>query len=341
MRRVIPVVLFLLLLTIPALAQDYEIVADGLDSPRGITVDADGNIWVAEAGSGGETTVLESPEITITLGLSGQVTLIAPDGTITPVVDNLISLFASTEGAGLGVYRVYPTADSLWLVMSDVQPPGVQMPGMFISDTVIQLDRESLRVEQLIDLWAGELANNWDGAEEVYSNVTDIAWGPDGTLYIMDTGANALLTWTPEGGLSEFIAWPDNPVPTSLEFAADGSLYISFLGQGIAPGAGRIEHWSADGSSLIETFGDLTAVTDLVLDAEGSVYAVQLFLIGEQGPGPGNVVRVDAAGATPVAEGLMTPFGLAWDNEGNLLVTTGSALAGPGAGAVVRIPVAM
>lgn len=340
MRRICLLILGLLVAVVPAVAQEPETLLEGLESPRGVTVDVDGNIWIAEAGSGGDTIILESDEITITLGLTSQITMLAPDGTTTAVVDNIISLFASSEGAGLGAYRIYPTADSLWLVLSDIQPPGVTMPGMFLSDTIIQLNRETLRTETLIDLWAAELENNWDGAEEIYSNVTDMAWSADGTLYIVDTGANTVLTWTKEGGLVKFLSWPDDPVPTSIEFAPDGTLYVSFLGQGIAPDAGRIEHWSADGQTLLGTFDGLTAVTDIVLGSDGAVYAAQLFIFGPQGPGPGNVVKVDANGVTPVAEGLNAPFGLAWDQDGSLLVTTGSALAGPGAGTLIRIPMA-
>ena len=92
-------------------------------------------------------------------------------------------------------------------------------------------------------------------------------------MYITDAGGNDLLSWTAEGGLQLVHAWPDNPVPTAVEVAENGDLYIGFLGAGIAPGAGRIEHWS--GGNLVETFGDLNAVSDILLDGE-TLYAVQL-----------------------------------------------------------------
>ncbi|NOG51555.1 MAG: hypothetical protein HND48_20620 [Chloroflexi bacterium] len=95
---------------------------------------------------------------------------------------------------------------------------------------------------------------------------------------------NALLAWTEADGLSVVTAWPDNSVPTSVEVAENGDVYVGFLGAGIAPGAGKVERWS--GGALAETFGGLTGVTDILL-AGDTLYAVQLFEMGAEGPGPG------------------------------------------------------
>jgi sugar lactone lactonase YvrE len=326
-------VVAILMVAAPAIAQDTTTIVEGLAFPRGIAFDADGNLYIAESGLGGEQTLLETPDVKITGGLTGLVSKIAPDGTKSTLIGGLPSLFNPAEGAAVGVYRAIPSGDSLWLTFTYDQDLTL------FSDSVVEVDLATLTVKRVIDLGAYELANNSDGTEEILSNPGDITMGPDGKLYIVDTGANALLTWTEADGLSLVHAWTDNPVPTSIEFAADGSFYIGFLGQGLVPGAGHIEHWSADGSAIIETFGDLTTVTDLLLDGDGNLYAVQIVVLGEQGPEPesGSVVKVTADGATPVAEGLTTPFGLAQDADGNLLVTVGSAFAEPGKGAIVKI----
>lgn len=323
-----------LLAVIPVAAQEGEVFAEGLVSPRGIAYDEDGNLYVAEAGTGGEKILLEIEGSTINGGLTSQVTSIAPDGTKSVVVGNLISATDPFGGAALGVIRALPAGDSIWLVLSDAQNMTV------FSDAVVEVDKATTRVKQYIDLRAFEEANNSDGTEEILSNPADIAIGPDGTVYIMDTGANALLTWTEADGLELFHAWSDNPVPTSIEFAENGDIYIGFLGQGLAPGAGKIEHWSADGSEMIETFPGLTTVTDILLDDAGNLYAVQMLQLGEEGPVPdsGSVVQVTADGVTPVLEGLNTPFGIAQDADGNLVVSTNSAFVEPGTGAIVKIP---
>jgi hypothetical protein len=129
-------------------------------------------------------------------------------------------------------------------------------------------------------------------------------------------------------------------VPTSIVFAKDKSYYVSFLGTGLVPGSGHIEHWAADGSKIIETFANLTTPTDLLLTDAGDLYAVQIIVLGDQGPQPnsGSVVKVTADGATPIIEGLSSPFGIAQDADGNLYVSTGSAFAEPGTGTVIKIP---
>jgi hypothetical protein len=147
-------------------------------------------------------------------------------------------------------------------------------------------------------------------------------------MYIVNAGANALFSWTEKDGLKVIQEWKDNSVPTSVEVAANGDLYVGFLGAGIAPMAGKIEHWSAEGK-LVETFSGLTAVTDILLDGD-KLYAVQLFLFSDKGPGPGSVVLVDAKGATPVAEGIPSPFALAKGPDGKLYVSFGTIAFAPG-----------
>jgi hypothetical protein len=151
----------------------------------------------------------------------------------------------------------------------------------------------------------------------------------------VDAGGNNLLSWTAEGGLQLVHAWSDNPVPTSIEVAENGDLYIGFLGAGMTPGAGKIKHWS--GGEPVETFSGLNTVTDILLDGD-TLYAVQLTLFTDQGSGPGSVVIVAADSVTPVAEGLIAPFGIAQGPDGALYVTFGTLAFAPGmTGGVVRL----
>ncbi|RMF76137.1 MAG: ScyD/ScyE family protein [Chloroflexi bacterium] len=334
------VVLVLLLATAGlSQAQDMpplpgEAVLDGLGAPRGIAFDADGNLYVADAGTGGEfEIIIPIPEFGIErmarLGMTGKIITVAPDGTTTDHISGIPSYGFPDET--VGIYRAIPNGDSLWLIVNGQGP--APSSGQFWSDNVVELDAETLDTRRIINLNAFERDNDPDG-RGYDTNVTDIAWGADGTMYITDAGANALLSWTEADGLSLVTAW-GNDVPTSVEVADNGDLYVGFLGEGIAPAAGRIEHWS--GGEVVETFDGLTAVTDILLDGD-TLYAVQMFLFGEEGPGPGNVITVDADGATPVAEGLITPFGLAISPDGDLYVSWGTIAFESGmTGGVVKI----
>lgn len=310
-----------------------EVVMAELGAPRGLAFDSSGNLLIADAGEGGTIeAVLPGPEgeATVKMGLSGRVISIAADGTTTDLVAGLPSYNTGSET--LGVYRAIPRGDSLWVVFSGT---GSGAFGAFWTDSVVELDTATLRVRRVINLQAFEIANDPDG-NGYDTNVSDIAWGPDGTLYIADAGGNDLLSWTEAEGLQLVAAWPDNPVPTSVEVAANGDLYIGFLGAGLAPGAAKIEHWS--GGQLMHTYSGLNAVSDILLDGD-TLYAVELVIFGEAGPGPGRVIMVDSSGATPVAEGLPAPFGLAKGPDGALYVSFGTIPLGPGmTGGVLKLP---
>jgi len=330
--------MLVLVSALPALAQEGmpplpgEMVVGDLGAPRGLAFDANGNLLVAVAGTGGETEfTMPSPEgeSTVSAGLSGRIVSIAPDGTAADLIVGLPSYALAMET--LGVYRIIPNGDSLWLLFSGA---GAGNTGAFWQDSVVEYDAETLAVKTVINLNNFEAANDPDG-NGYDTNVSDIAWGADGTLYIIDAGGNDLLSWTAEDGLQLVHAWTDNPVPTSIEVAENGDLYIGFLGAGLAPGAGKIEHWS--GGELVETFSGLNTVTDILLDGD-TLYAVQLMEITDQGPGPGSVVIVAADGVTPVAEGLMAPFGIAQAPDGALYVTFGTIAFAPGmTGGVVKL----
>ncbi len=340
-RRIAAIVLLLMLVSmgsLPALAQPEmpplpgELVLGDLGAPRGLAFDANGNLLVAVAGTGGEALfTLPGPdgEQPVNAGLSGRVISIAPDGTASDRIAGLPSYAFPMETGG--VYRIIPHNESLWLLFSGT---GSGSTGAFWADSIVEYDADTLVVKNVINLNNFEATHDPDG-NGYDTNVADIAWGADGTLYIVDAGGNDLLSWTEAGGLQLVHAWSDNPVPTSIEVAENGDLYIGFLGAGMAPGAGKIEHWS-DGE-LVETFSGLNTVTDILLDGD-TLYAVQLTIFTDQGPGPGSVVTVTADGATPVAEGLIAPFGIAQGADGALYVTFGTVAFAPGmTGGIVKL----
>ncbi|MBI1259504.1 MAG: ScyD/ScyE family protein [Chloroflexi bacterium] len=338
-RVLILIMGFILLMVgvVPALAQAEtpplpgEVILSDLGSPRGIAFDSDGNLLVAVAGTGGEIVIsMAGPEgeAATHIGLTGRVISLAPDGTATDRISGFPSYAMAAETVGL--YRVIPNGDSLWVVYSGSGEANI---GGFWTDSVVEYDAQTLAVKTIINLNAFEAAHDPDGAG-YNTNVSDIAWGTDGTMFITDAGGNDLLSWTADGGLQLVHAWTDDPVPTSVEVAANGDLYVGFLGAAMAPGAGRIEHWSGD--HLVETFGGLNNVSDILLDGD-TLYAVQLAVFGAQGPGPGSVVKVTADGATPIAEGLPAPFGIAKGKDGALYVSFGTAFVPEGTGGVLKL----
>lgn len=309
----------------PPLPEGVELVASGLNGPRGITVDAEGSIFIAEVGAGGDE-MIDTPEGEMPFGMtSGVRVLWADDGTLEMGLSYLPSAggTAGASGVAVGEYG--------WVAVNGGAP---EIP---FTAALLKVDLETARILEYVDLFSYEAANNPDG-NEIDSNPVSVDVAADGTVYVTDSGANTVYKYTEADGLQVFHVWPENPVPTDVALADDGTVYVSFLSPGeMAPGTARVEQLSVEGE-VIATFEGLTALTGITI-ANGEIYAVSLTVgMGAEGPGPGQVVHVTADGNEVVADGLMLPYGIATDNDGNLLVTTGAAFLPPGTGAVVRIP---
>jgi len=307
----------------------------GLNQPRGLAFDADGNLYIADPGVGGDFVFEATDEFggPMGTGATSQLLMVAPDGTQSVVIPHLAS--AGAEGETSGLNRIQITEDSIWLLF------GQAAPFQPFTNAVVTLDRETFRVKHYIDLFTYEALYNPDGTEEVYSNPHDMLITDNGLVYIIDTGANTLFTWTEADGLQVFQTWSDNPVPTGVDVASDGTLWVSFLGQHIAPGAGRVDHIALDGT-LIASYTGLTAVTDVLVADDGNVYAVQMATIfGEEMPDfeSGVVVRLEADNTTTaIMEGLYTPYALAQAPNGTIVVSTHSAFAESNSGTVMMLP---
>lgn len=336
-KRLLLVLLLLLAAGMRAAAEDR--IATGLNNPRHISFGPDGTLYIAEAGSGGSTDA-QGPYGPVKIGATGQVSAVAVDGTQSVVISALLSTdagFGQIEGVG----SVYVTDESYWLVMG-LGPQDVP-DGQYV-EALVEVDRATGDVKQMIDLRAFEVDNNPDEADEIVSNPIDIAVSADGIIYIADASANAVLAIT-NGEVQLFAAWPPtsatpSAVPTSVAVAEDGSVYIGFLsGFPFPPGGARIEQWSPDGT-LLKTFGGLTLVTDILIGQDGSLYAVEMASgFGDLGYNAhsGRVVQVTDDGLMVLMDGLNIPYGMAQDAAGNLYVTVNSAFAPLDAGLVIAV----
>lgn len=321
----------LLLLALPASAQDDGVLVDGLNNPRAVFYDAEGTLWVAEAGLAGDLTADTENGPTAYGGSARVLKLEAGDDDAEVVMGGLPSS-AGFEDM-IGVNSLYADDNGLWLAI------GLGPNADPFNMSVVNLDPDSFRVRHFIDLWSFEVENNPDGDFPV-SNPGDIASDGSGTYYFIDFSGNDLLKWTADSGLELFHVWDDLPVPTAVDVAPDGSIYVGFLSAfPFAQGSARVEHWSAAGE-LLETFDELTGVTDVQVADDGTVYAVQLASeFGDLGwtANSGSIVTVSADGITPVAEGLNYPYGMAIAPDGTLVVTINSSFSGEGTGQVVAI----
>jgi hypothetical protein len=355
-RRILAPALCLALLcalTLSSAAQDDvgpEVVLEGLNSPRHLTIDGDGTLYVAEAGIGGDSTGMNEGGTEVVAGLSAQVTTLTADGERNVLLEGLMSI----EGFGgfLGVNKVMVMEDEYWVLYGEglATDELAAFDSPFVSALVFY-DRASFEAMRVVDVLGAEKSMNPDGDEfTLSSNPVDFAVGPDGTVYIVDASANTVWQWTEDDGVSVYITFQvtgeSSDVPSTIEVGPDGDIYVGFLGgfpfiRDI--GLSRIEHYAPDGE-LLTRYQGVNLVTDLYLAEDGTLYAVELADgIGASGflANTGRIVTVDAGGVTPVVEGLNYPYGMTMDADGRMLVGVNSAFVEAGAGMVIVVEAGM
>src|SRR5690606_31152419 len=197
-------------------AQDDGIVAEGLLAPRHITYGADGTLWIAEAGSGGDVET-PSPLGMGKAGLTSRVTIVSPDGAQEALLGNLPSMDWGFNEI-VGVNAVLPREGELLMAVGNGggEATGGLTRGVYVWDI------ETFEQVSVFDSLAAETELNPDG-EIIDSNPMDLAVGTDGTIYVADAGANTVWQIAPDAmELTVFATWTDNPVPTSVEIDAEG-----------------------------------------------------------------------------------------------------------------------
>jgi sugar lactone lactonase YvrE len=350
-------IVLLAALAVPVSAQDaqIEIVAEGLVAPRGVTIAPDGSIYVAEAGSGGETCMPGPRGGDMCMGPSGGVTRVA-DGTSSRVIEGLPSAGAAPEFGGISSVAVNDDG-SLVLVMNLGADPAVREgfpPELATSGWLVNAAADGT-LTPWVDVAAFEAANDPDKdvGGLVDSNPYGIAPVEDGYV-VADAGGNDLLHVAADGTVSVVAVFP----PETHEFsaAALAAMGPPPEGEGApaesgAPAASMAPESEAAASGApaedVMVPVPVQAVpTSVVVGPDGAYYVGQL--TGAPFPVGGASVWRVVAGEEPTkyASGFTNIIGLDFAEDGTLyvaeLVHEGlmSVFAGTGApiGAVLSVP---
>jgi sugar lactone lactonase YvrE len=331
-----------------------EVIASGLNNPRHLTFAPNGDLYVAEAGTGGTVECHPHPSLgTFCLGFTGAVTRVRRNGAIEQVLTDLPSI-VNQDGETLGPSDIAFKGNkdfvlSIGLGGSDAF--GASFANTDLLGTLVSARVGHDEVSLFADVLAYEAAANPDG--------TDIDSNPVGLLrrggaYIVaDAGGNAVVRVSHRGRFSTVTPLPPvetefppgspflaDAVPTSVVRGPDGAYYISQLtGFPFAQGVANI--WRVvPGSAPTVYASGLTNVTDLAFARDGSLYAVEIASAGLLSPPPpiGSLVRIPPGGGSQhetVAGGLVAPYGVALTKDA-AYVTTGAVL--PGDGEIIKIP---
>ncbi len=309
-------------LAAPAMAQEptIEVVADGLDNPRGVMVADDGSVYVAESGVGGDTCLGEGEEAPC-YGPTGAVVRVTADGVET-VVEGLYSTAAGPETGGVSDTAI--AADgSLYLIMNLGADPAsrAEMPEeLAYAGWLMKLGADGT-LEPVADVAAFESANDPDAemGGAVDSNPYGIV-ATDAGIAVADAGGNDVLLVSDDGSTSLLGVLG----PTVHEFPAAmlAAMGPPPEGEGEIPategeGEGEGEAPPADAMVPIPVEAVPTSVT---VGPDGALYVGQL----TGGPFPiggASVWRLaDGEAPTEYATGFTNIMGLGFAPDGTLYV---------------------
>lgn len=307
-----------------------------LNGPWSVATDATGTIYVVEIGSvipGGSAYV------------NPQIRKITPDGKITRIAGNLIRASTGDGGKATDASLNLP-----YQVASDGKG------NVFYVDrggnNVRRIDAQGMIASYAGSGTAGFAGDGGKATEAQLSAPRGVAVGPDGSVYVSDTGNNRVRKVAPDGTITTFagtgnVAFDGDggkatdaslASPRSLAVDAQGNLYIADYNNA------RIRRVTQDG--VIKTVagngdkgatgdgGDATAAAiespiGITVDATGNLYIAQgLANVIRKVTPDGKISTVagtgtagfngDAGKATETQ--LNTPFSVAVDAGGNLLI---------------------
>ena len=316
--------------TPPPVEPDFDVVASGLVQPRGIGFGADGTVYVAEAGLGGDDciTLGEGEDaFEVCTGVSGQLSHVMGDHTM-PALSGLPSMAAGMDIAG--PHDVIVDGETIYALVGFGFELTVEMREDFGEDaaafgTLIASTGDG-GFEIVADLLAYETANNPDGGH-IDSNPFSLVMVEDGFV-VSDAGANALLHVAMDGTIHTLAVFPSEEVeappflgappgtmipmeavPTGVTVGPDGAYYVGQLtGFPFVPGAAnvwRVMDENDDGDTEdegeVEVYASgFTNIIDVAFDGAGNLYVLEMLVGGLLNANPEDPSTL-AAGLTMVA----------------------------------------
>ncbi len=339
------------------------VVASGLNNPRGLTFGPDGQLYVAEGGTGGtmSTTAAQCAQAEnigpYTGGFTASIAKINASGQVSRVATGLPSS-ATGPAAGFAVSGVADVA--------------------FVGDSLYGLEAGAGCSHGLAGTVNNVFRVNADGTTTSLANLSAFIqanptahmnngpagdFEPDGTWYSFVHAKGALYAVEPNHGEVDRVnlgghvdrlidvsaaAYPlglgmpqGHIVPTAITFH-DHSFYLANLDV-FDPGfqdQSRVFRITPNGNLQTVATG-LNAAVGVGFDRQGRLYALEMFT-GFFAPVPftGTVVRLNSSGGwDTIASGLSFPTAMTFGPDGNLYVSNNGFGFPAGAGEVVRVTI--
>ena len=326
-----------------------EVFADGLEFPRGFAWAPNGDMYVAEAGTGGT--------ITTTAEQCAQV--VPPVGPYSNGPTSRISRIDRTGHVSVFATGFPSDVNQLGLVsgVADIAFVGNQMFALMSGGGC---DHGSLDVPQGIA--RVEASGEWTmindlGAFEIAHPTAVIQPGdfePSGTWYSMIRSGGSLVAVEPNHGdlvrvdprtgaiarIADLSAHEGHWVPTVIA-ERSGDFYIANLGLfPVVAGLEKVIRVSKDGD-VSDVADGFTTVLGLDFDRSGRLYVLENSSVSGDGPTPmtGRVIRIDRLGHRDViVDGLFLPTAMRFGPDGKLYISS-IGFGPPLPGQILRVTV--
>jgi hypothetical protein len=357
-------------------AAALHVVASGLNQPHGLTVGANGDIYVAEVGNSKVGAGCKNGTERACVNNSGSIARITPGGKVKTLVRGLPEVGQPGGDPGsAGVAAVWTTKHWIYGIIQNTniaKRTGKETygpKGRLLGD-LVRAPISGGAATKVASLGPYEAKHNPDqgagtgpGDPAIDSDPYDVVAYHGGEA-VADAAGNDVLWVSPSGHISTLAVLPlvkestkggsvkAQPVPTSLAVGPDGDLYIGELGGGAGSDVGDVNVYrlAHPGGALHVFARHLTMIGSLAFDHSGRLLVLEIDTKGLDDPSsglpaPGAIIRINKNGSkTTVAEkGLEYPLGIAVAKSGAIYTTNYGVLPGkdgpiPGlSGQVVRV----
>ncbi|HEX9251770.1 MAG TPA: ScyD/ScyE family protein, partial [Ignavibacteriaceae bacterium] len=284
-----------------------EVYATGLLNPIGIEIDAAGNLWVGEQGTGS--------------GHTASVSMVTTDHQVHKFMVDLPSSAPAFEP--IGVTDVYFDIDGKLLIVTAQNTSGDTLGARVLKvDTTgfvpgqTPLNRRN--IESIINL--NTLLSN--------GNPYKITAGFENDLFVVDAYYNKVVRWhRSDGSLSVFSSFApisqSEAVPTCIVYNDTNFFVGNLVGLPVPTGVARIYNVDLAGNNSVYQ-GGLTAIVDIAINPiDHSLYALQH---AEFGPpwlnNKGRLFRIQNGVVDTLISGMQRPSGMVFNPNGDLFITS-------------------
>ncbi len=331
-----------------------EVIATNLDSPRKLSFGPDGALYVAEAGRGGTGASIPSPSqlgAFLSYGATGAITRIQ-NGNVERVVTGIPSLALPDGSDAAGVNDIeFDSYGNAYAIIGLASNPAnrdklLQVPDFSQLIAINNFDGGASWT-RLRDFGAYEQTNNPDG-QDVITNLYDLLI-KENTAYVLDTGANDLLSQRAFGGeVTLETVFPSSTmtdpltgeslvvqsVPTSFTVGLDGAFYVGELtGFPFEAKTAKVYRLNTQGQPEVYAEG-FTNIIDLAFDKSGGLYVLEYDADGMlNGSDAGALIYMSPDGQTRrtiANDQLINPTGLEIGADGDIYISNNGYVAGQG-----------